>query len=147
MTGGALVIAFVATAFATVGLLQAGRSGRRVTALRAELAALEQRMGADESAAAIQRRYVHGVAAKAIGAQRSLQQVSWEVEALPTETEVARLRGELSAYAACIPQLQRELAGLGMSVRIAAGRGRPRSLTPFATRPLSPACSALLAGR
>jgi hypothetical protein len=130
-----------------IGLTQASRAASRVTTLRADLQALQSRVAVDERDAAGQRLYVHTVAAKAIGAQRSLKHVSWTLQSLPTEGEVARLRGELAAYATCIPQLQRELAGLGISWKIDPAKRSADYFKPFTANPVSGSCSALFAGR
>jgi hypothetical protein len=131
---------------AVIGLRQASRSAARVASLHADLQALQVRVAADEHAAASQRLYLHGVAAKASGAQRSLKHVSWTLQSLPTEAEVGRLRGELAAYATCIPQLQHELAGLGISWRIDPVKRSADYFKPFTANPVSGSCSALFAG-
>ena len=147
VTGGALTIASLATAVAVIGLTQASHTAARVASLQADLQVLQSRVAADEHAAATQRRYLHGIAAKANGAQRSLTHVSWTLQSLPTETEVGRLRGELAAYASCIPQLQRELAGLGISWRLDPAKRSADYFKPFTANPVSGSCSALFAGR
>jgi hypothetical protein len=114
VAGVALVIALAATAVAVEGFTQASRSEQRVAVLQAQLRSFGQRIGADERGAAGERQLMHRVAARATGAQRSLDRVNWQLQSLPSEAEVARVRGELDAYARCIPRLQGEIDGLGI---------------------------------
>ena len=132
---------------AYVGFTQASRSQARVAALRADLSGLQQRIAADESGVASERLHVRSVAAKAIGVQRSLDHVSWELASVPTEAEVARVRGQLAAYAACMPQLRRELEGLGINWRVDPAKPSTDYFKLVTVAPMSPSCSAALTGR
>src|SRR5947209_2346786 len=77
VAGVALVIALAATAVAVEGFTQASRSQQRVAALQAQLRSFQLRIGADERSAAGERQLMRRVAARATGAQRSLDRVSW----------------------------------------------------------------------
>jgi uncharacterized protein HemX len=117
-TGVALVIALVATAVAIEGFMQASRSQQRIVALQAELSGFQRRIGVDEQRVAGERQLMRRVAARAAGAQHALDQVSWQLQSLPSEAEVARVRGALAAFAGCIPRLQGEIDGLGIVWKI-----------------------------
>jgi hypothetical protein len=147
VTGIALIVALVAVGIAYDGFTQASRSQKRDKTLQAELSGLQRRLAADESGVANERLHVRSVAAKAIGVQRSLQHVNWELASVPTEAEVARVRGQLAAYAACMPQLKRELEGLGINWRIDPGKPTSDYFKLVTVAPMSAACSARLSGR
>jgi hypothetical protein len=147
VTGIALVAALVAIAVAYDGFTQASHSQSRVKALQAELSGMQRRLAIDESGVASERLHVRSVAAKAIGVQRSLQHVNWELASVPSEDEVARVRGQVAAYAACMPQLKRELEGLGINWRIDPGKPTSDYFKLVTVAPMSASCSALLAGR
>jgi hypothetical protein len=114
----AVVIAAAGAWWGAQGARQASRSHARIAALEAQLASLQQRVTADERAAAGARREMRGIAARASGAQRSLQRVNWALQSAPSEAQLAAVRNEIGASLACVPALQREIAGLGISWRI-----------------------------
>jgi hypothetical protein len=144
----ALVIALVATAVAVEGFMEASRAQQRVAALQAQLGSVRQRIGTDELRAAVQRQLMRSVAARASGAQRSLDRVSWQLQSLPSEAEVARVRGELDAYAACIPRLQGEIDGLGIVWKLNPAKPRTDFFKLFTTAtPKSASCSGALRRR
>ncbi len=142
-----MIIALAAVVIAFEGFAQASRSQSRVAALQAQLSTLQSRLSADESGVASERLHVRSVAARAIGVQRSLDHVDWELASVPTEAEVARVRGQLAAYAACMPQLRRELDGLGINWRIDPSKPSADYFKLVTVAPLSSSCSAALAGR
>lgn len=148
VAGVALVIAVAATAVAVEGFTQAAHSQQRVAELQAQLRSFGLRIGADERSAAGERQLMRGVAARADGARRSLDRVSWQLQSLPSEAEVARVRGELDAYAGCIPRLQGEIDGLGIVWK----RGPTKPGTDYfklftTTAPKSASCSGSLKRR
>jgi hypothetical protein len=148
VTGLALVAAL---AMATVGIeayARAGRQQARITVLQSELAGLQRRIAADEAGAATERRHVRSVAAQATSARRALSRVSWALQSVPSEAQVAGVRNELAAYASCIPQLQREIAGLGISWRIDPVKPSTDYFRLGTAAPVSTSCrSALARGR
>jgi hypothetical protein len=147
VTGIALIVALAAVAIAYQGFTQEARSQTRIKALQAQLGGLQRRVASDESGVASERVHVRSVAAKAIGVQRSLQHVNWELASVPSESEVARVRGQLAAYAACMPQLKRELEGLGINWRIDPGKPTADYFKLVTVAPMSRSCSTLLTGR
>jgi hypothetical protein len=147
VTGIALVIAVVAGVIGYEGFAQASRSQKRLAALQGELSAFQRRLSADEAGVASERLHVRSVAAKAIGVQKSLNHVNWELASVPTEAEVARVRGALDSYAACMPQLRRELEGLGINWRIDPVKPASDYFKLVTVAPMSASCATLLAGR
>jgi hypothetical protein len=148
VAGIALVIALAAVAVAVTGFMQAARSQRRVAALQAQMRGFQRRIGADEQRAAAQRQLLRSVAARATGAQRSLDHVSWQLQSLPSETEVARVRGELAAYAGCLPRLQGEIDGLGIVWKLNRAKPRTDYFKLFTTAaPKAASCSGALKRR
>jgi hypothetical protein len=148
-TGIVLVIALATAAFGVEGYMRASRSERRMAALRADLANLQQRVGTDERAAAGEQRHARTVVDKASAVQKSIQNVTWQLQSVPTEAQLAGLRNRLagldndiSAYAACIPQLQAEINGLRLSWRIDATKPSTDYFRLFTAAPASAACSA-----
>jgi hypothetical protein len=124
---GVLLMAAVAGgAFGVEGLIQASSARTRVTALQAQLTSLEQRVGADEQDAASARLEMGKVAGRATGAERSvsrsLARINWSLQSVPSQAELAQMRGQLAAYSACIGQLRNEIAGLGIDWRIYPSR-------------------------
>jgi hypothetical protein len=146
-TGVALVIALAAALVTVQGLTQASRSHARIAALQADVNSLKQRVRTDERAAAADRRHESAVTAQAASVGRALQHVNWQVASLPTETEVAHLRGGLATYAACIPELQREIRRLGIAWRIDPSKPREDYFRAFTAATISRSCSAALGGR
>jgi hypothetical protein len=139
-TGIVLVIALATAAFGVEGYMRAARSERRVTALQADVAGLQLRIGADERAAAGARRHSRTVVASASAVQRSIQRVNWQLQSVPTEAQIAGLRNELASYAACIPQLQHEIQGLRLNWTIDATKASADSFKLYTTAPASAAC-------
>ncbi|MGH2882420.1 MAG: hypothetical protein ACRDPA_06930 [Solirubrobacteraceae bacterium] len=148
-TGIVLVIALATAAFGLEGYMRASRSERRVAALQADLANLRQRVGADERAAAGSQRHTRTVVDKTSAVQKSIQNVTWQLQSVPTEAQLAGLRNKLaglsndvSAYAACIPELQAEIDGLRLSWRIDATKPSTDYFRLFTAAPASASCSA-----
>lgn len=151
VTGIVLVIALATGVVGVEGYVRASRSGRRVAALQAELASLQQRVGADERAAAGEQRHTRAVVDDASAVQKSIQNFIWQLQSVPTEAQLAGLRNELAglgddvaAYDACIPQLQAEINGLRLSWRIDATKPSTDYFRLFtaAPAPASASCSA-----
>jgi hypothetical protein len=118
VTGLTLIVAL---AMGTVGIqayVRVGHQQARVSALQAELTGLQRRIDADEHGAASDRRHVRGVAAQARSARQAVSRVSWALQNVPSEAQLAGVRSELAAYASCIPQLQGEIARLSIRWRI-----------------------------
>jgi hypothetical protein len=147
VTGLALIVAL---AMATVGIeayVRAGHQQARITALQVELAGLQRRVDADENGAAAERRHVRSAAAQASSARRALSRVSWALQSVPSEAQIAGVRNELAAYASCIPQLQSEIAGLGINWRIDPHKPSTDSLRLATASPISASCRSALTGR
>jgi hypothetical protein len=124
---GLLLMAAVAGgAFGVEGLIQASHAGTRVTSLQAQLTSLEQRVGVDEQGAASARAQMAKVAGRATGAERSvsrsLARINWSLQSVPSQGELAQMRGQLAVQNACIGQLRSEIAGLGIDWRIYPAR-------------------------
>lgn len=143
----ALIVAAAGAAWGANGTLQASRSRAHVAVLQAEVASLEQRLTADERAAAGQARHLRTVAARAGGAQQSLQRINWALQSVPSEAQVANVRNELAAYTACLPQLQREIEGLGLSWRLDPAKPATDSFKLFTASRVSRACATALSGQ
>ena len=126
------------------GLIQASQERSRVGALQADVTSLTQRVGADEQGAASERAEVGKVAGRAIGVARSLARMNWSLQSVPSQGELAQLRGTLDAYAACVGQMQGELNGLGINWRIDAAKPATDYFKLFTTASSSGACSAVL---
>jgi hypothetical protein len=146
VTGLALIVALT---MATVGIQAYVRSEHqqaRITALESQLIGLQRRIAADETGAASERRHVRSVAAQAGSARRALSRVSWALQSVPSEAQVAGVRNELAAYASCIPQLQSEIAGLAIAWRF--DRSKPSSdyFRLSSTAPISASCRSALTG-
>jgi cell division protein FtsB len=143
----ALIIAVAGAAWGIRGATQASRSQSRIAALQAQLAGLQQRVAADERTVASERQQLRSVAARAGGVQRSLQRINWALQSVPSEAQVASVRNDVAAYAGCIPRLQREIDGLGLSWRIDPAKPSTDSFKLFTAAPVSHSCAAALAGR
>jgi hypothetical protein len=141
------MIALAAALVTIQGLTEASRSHARIAALQADVNSLKERVRSDERTAAVDRRHVSAVTAQATSVGRALQHVNWAVASLPTEAEVAHLRGGLATYAACLPELQREIKRLGIAWRIDPAKPRKDYFREFTSAPLSRSCSAALDGR
>lgn len=146
-TGIVLIVALVAAAFGAEGFIKASRSQRRVATLQSELDSLQQRLAADEHGAASERQHVRTVAARASSAQKSVRHVSWLLQSVPSQAQLASVRNELAPYAACIPQLERELSGLGISWRIDPRKASNDYFKLFTQAPMSASCGAVLGAR
>jgi uncharacterized protein HemX len=145
--GGLLVmVALSAGAFGVDGLIQALHERARVASLQAELSSLVQRVGADEQGVASERVAVGKVAGKATGMERSvsrsLARINWSLQSVPSEGQLARVRGELDADATCIGELQTELDSLGINWRIDPEKPSTDYFKLFTGAPASESCSA-----
>ena len=149
-SGLVLVLALALAGFGVEGLLSASRSQSHVAALEAEVSGLQQRLVDDEQGAMSESGHVRAIAARATGTDtsltRSLARINWSLQSVPSEGELARLRSELTGYAACAGQLQGELAGLGINWRIDPARPSTDYFRLVTSTPVSRACSALSAG-
>ncbi len=141
------MIALAAALFTVQGLTQLSRSGSRVAALQADVENLTERVQRDERTAAVDQRHVRSAVAAAAGTGQALQRLSWQMASLPSETEVAHLRAGLALYAACIPELQREIKHVGIAWRINPSKPGRDTFRAFTAAPISRQCSAALSGR
>lgn len=150
-TGIVLIVALAAAGFGAAAYTRAARSEARVSSLQAQLAALRQRLAGDEQAAASERRHAGSVIARANAVQQSIKRFNWQLQSVPSEAQLAGLRNEVAAYtaayAACLPQLQKEINGLRLNWRIDATKPATDSFKLFTSAPASASCSAALAGR
>jgi cell division protein FtsB len=142
-SGIVLIVALVAAGFGAEGYVKASRSQRRVATLQAELDGLQQRIADDEQRAASDRRHVRTIAARASSAQKSVRHVSWLLQSVPSEAQLASVRNEFAPYATCLPQLERELSGLGISWKIDPAKPASDYFRLFTRAPSSAACGAL----
>jgi hypothetical protein len=146
-----LILALALAGFGAEGLLAASRAQSRVAALESELTSLQQRVAADEHGVASESAHVRTIAARTTGTDRSLTRtlarINWSLQSMPSEGELARLRGELDTYAACVGQLQSELAGLGLNWRIDPAKPSTDYFRLVMSAPAAGACSALPNGR
>jgi hypothetical protein len=145
-----LVLALALAGFGAEGLLAASHAQSRVAALQGELTSLQQRVATDEQGVRSESAHVSTIAARATGADRSLTRtlarLNWSLQSVPSEGELARLRGELDAYAACVGELQGELAGLGLNWRIDPARPSTDYFRLVLSAPASGACPAVSNG-
>jgi cell division protein FtsB len=146
-TGIVLIVAVVAAAFGAEGFVKASRSQRRVATLQTELDGLQQRIADDEHRAAGERQHVRTVAARASSVQKSVRHVSWLLQSIPSEAQLASVRNEFAPYAACLPQLERELSGLGISWKIDPAKPSRDYFRLFTQAPMSASCGAALGRR
>jgi hypothetical protein len=141
-----LMVALTAGAFGVDGLLQASRERSRVASLQAELSSLQQRVAADEQGVASERVEVGNLAGRASGVERSvsrsLGRLNWSLQSVPSEAEMARMRGQLDADAACLGQLRSELDGLGISWRIDPAKPSTDYFKLFSSASASASCAA-----
>jgi hypothetical protein len=147
VTGVAVIVAVATAAFGIEAYVRAGHQQMRISALQADLARLQQRVAADEHGAAGLSRHVRSVAAQAIGARRAVSRLRWALQSVPSEAQVAGVRNEFAAYAGCIPQLQREIAGLGVSWRVNPSRSSVDFFKLSTNAPISASCASALTGR
>jgi hypothetical protein len=147
VTGVAVIVALATAAFGIEAYVRAGHQQTRITALQADLASLQQRVAADEHRAAAARQHIRSVAAQASSARRALARFRWALQSVPSEAQVAGVRDEFAAYAACIPQLQSEIAGLGVSWKINPAKSSIDFFKLSTRAPISPSCASALTRR
>jgi hypothetical protein len=147
VTGVAVIVALATAAFGIEAYVRAGHQQTRITALQADLASLQQRVAADEHGTAAERRHIRSVAAQATSARRALARFRWALQSVPSEAQVAGVRNEFAAYAACIPQLQSEIAGLGVSWKINPAKSSIDFFKLSTNAPISASCASALTGR
>jgi hypothetical protein len=143
----AVIIALATAAFGVEAYVRAGHQQARITALQADLARLQQRVSADEHSAAGVRQHVRSAAAQAGAARRAVTRLRWALQSVPSEAQVAGVRNEFAAYAGCIPQLQREIAGLGISWRVNRSKTSINFFKLSTNAPISTSCASALSGR
>lgn len=147
VTGMAMILAVAVGTFGIEAYVRAGHEQARIAVLQADLAGLQQRIAADEHVVANDRHHVAQVAAQASRASRALARFSWALQSVPSEAQVAGVRSEFAGYAACIPQLQREIAGLGISWRVNPGKPSIDFFRLSTNAPISTSCASALTGR
>jgi hypothetical protein len=147
VTGVAVIVALATATFGIEAYVRAGHQQTRIASLEADLAHLQQRMAADERAAAGTRQHIRSVAAQANSAHRAVARFRWALQSVPSEAQVAGVRNELAAYAACIPQLQSEIAGLGVSWKVNPSKTAIDFFKLSTTAPISASCASALTGR
>lgn len=147
VTGVAVIVALATAAFGVEAYVRARHQQARITALQADLTRLEQRVAADEHGAASVRRRIRSVAAQASSARRAVARFGWALQSVPSEAQLAGVRDEFAAYAACIPQLQREIAGLGVSWSVNPGKNSISFFKLSTAAPISASCASALTGR
>ena len=147
VTGVAVIVALVTAVFGIEAYVRAGHQQTRITALQADLVRLQDRVTADEHGAAGMRQHVRGVAAQASDARQAVARLRWALQSVPSEAQIAGVRNEFAAYAGCIPQLQREIAGLGVSWRVNPTKTSIDFFKLSTTAPISASCASALTGR
>ncbi len=147
VTGVVAIIAVATAVFGIEAYARAGHDQTRIAALQSDLASLEQRVNADEHGATSMRQHVGKVAAQASSTRRALARFNWALQSVPSEAQVAGMRNEFAAYAACIPQLQREIAGLGISWKVNPGKTSIDFFKLSTAAPISGSCASALTGR
>ncbi|MBV9803391.1 MAG: hypothetical protein JO130_09385 [Solirubrobacterales bacterium] len=147
MTGVAVIVAVAAGTFGIEAYARAGHEQVRIDALQAAVAGLQERVLADERAATSDRQHVDRVAAQAGSARRALARFGWALQSVPSEAQLAGVRSEFATYAACIPQLQSEIAGLGISWKVNPGKPSIDFFRLSTSAPISTSCASALAGR
>jgi cytochrome bd-type quinol oxidase subunit 1 len=147
VTGMAVIVALATAAFGVKAYVRAGHQETRIAALQGDLARLQQRVAGDEQAAATTRQHVRSIAAQASSAHRAVARFRWALQSVPSEAQVAGVRNEVAAYAACIPQLQSEIAGLGVSWKINPSKPAIDVFKLSTSAPISASCASALAGR
>jgi hypothetical protein len=140
----AVIVALATAAFGIEAYVRAGHEQTRIAALQADLTNLQQRVATDEHGAASERQKVRKVAAQASSVRRAMGRFSWALQSVPSEAQVAGVRNEFAAYAACIPQLQREIAGLGVSWRFNPAKQAIDLFKLTTTAPISASCASAL---
>jgi hypothetical protein len=147
VTGVAVIVALATAAFGIQAYVRAGHEQTRIIALQADLTQLQRRVADDEHGAAAVRRHVRSVAAQASGDRRALARLRWALQSVPSQAQVAGVRDEFAAYAACIPQLQSEIAGLGISWKINPAKSSIDFFKLSTRAPISSSCASALTGR
>jgi hypothetical protein len=147
VTGIAVIVALATAAFGIEAYVRAGHQQTRITALQADLASLQQRVAADEHGTAAVRQRIGSVAAQASSARRALARFRWALQSVPSEAQVAGVRNEFAAYAACLPQLQSEIAGLGVSWKINPTKSSIDFFKLSTKAPISASCASALTRR
>jgi hypothetical protein len=147
VTGVAVIVALATAAFGIEAYVRAGHQQTRIIALQADLARLQQRVSSDEHGAATMRQHVRGVAAQASSARRAVTRLRWALQSVPSQAQVAGVRNEFATYSACIPQLQSEIAGLGVSWKINPDKPSIDVFKLSTTAPISASCASALTGR
>jgi hypothetical protein len=147
VTGMAVIVAVAVGAFGIEAYARAGHEQARIVALQAAVAGLQQRVTADERVMSSDRQHVARVAAQAASTRRSLARFSWALQSVPSEAQLAGVRSEFAGYAACIPQLQREIAGLGINWKVNPGKPSIDFFRLSTTAPISTSCASALTAR
>ena len=147
VTGVAVIVAVATAAFGIEAYVRAGHDQARIVALQADVTSLQQRVAGDEHGAVDLRRAVRKAAAQAASARRAVARFGWALQSVPSEAQVAGVRNEFAAYAACIPQLQREIAGLGVSWKFNPAKKSIDLFKLSTTAPISTSCASALSGR
>jgi cell division protein FtsB len=147
VAGVAVIVALATAAFGVEAYVRAGHEQKRITALQADLAGLKQRIATDEDGAASVQQNVRKVAAQARSAHRDVAHFNWALQSVPSEAQLAGVRNEFAAYAACIPELQSEIAGLGVSWRVNPSKSSIDFFKLFTRAPISGSCARTLSGR
>jgi hypothetical protein len=139
--------AVVGGALGVEGSVQASHARSRVASLQGQVTTLERRLDADERGAAGARTEIGKVAGRATGVERSvshsLARINWSLQSVPSEGQLASLRSALNTYAACVGELQSEIARLGISWRINPARPSADYFKLFTAAPSSRACSSV----
>jgi hypothetical protein len=146
VAGVAVMVALATAAFGVEAYVRAGHDQARIAALQADLAGLQRRVNADERGAASVRKRVGKVAAQASSAHRAMTRFNWALQSVPSEAQVAGVRNEFAAYADCIPQLQSEISGLGISWKVNPGKSTINFFKLSTSAPISASCARALTG-
>lgn len=147
VTGVAVIVALATAAFGVQAYVRSGHQAARITALQADLSQLQQRVAGDERGAASERQHVRKIAAQANSAHRAVARFGWALQSVPSEAQVAGVRNQFAGYAACIPQLQSEIAGLGVSWRFNPAKHAVDLFKLSTSAPISASCAGALTGR
>lgn len=147
VTGVVVIVAIATATFGIQAYVRAGHEQSRIAVLQTDVAALQQRVAADEHGAASERSHVRSAAAQASTAHQALVRLGWAIQSVPTEAQLAEMRSVVAAYAACIPQLQNEIAGLGINWRIDPLKPSTDFFRLSTAAPISASCSNVLTAR
>ena len=150
VSGVLLMAAVTGGALGVEGSIQASHARSRVVTLQGQVTSLERRLDAVEQGDASARTELGKVAGRATGVEqsvsRSIARINWSLQSVPSEGQLASLRGALNAYAACVGELQSEIARLGISWRINPARPSADYFKLFTAAPPSGACSSISTG-